>query len=858
MDLLRLTLVTALMFAWALPARAQVLSPGKLTKAHEQIEGLRNCTKCHSSGDRLDENLCRQCHTEIASREQAGSGYHGKVAVKKEDCADCHTDHRGRDFNIIDWGGPRDAFEHSQVGYDLTGAHATTKCRDCHDNRLVKDADIRKLLGEGKAKKTFLGLSQACRTCHFDEHRGQLSKRCGKCHGTKSFRPSIGFRHNRDTKFALTGKHLDVRCSQCHPNRTDSGNANAFPAPKKSVYAKYSGIAFKTCESCHKDPHSGHLGKNCASCHKTSGWFDLTEKADLSFHDKSRYPLRGEHRRVGCADCHGPFPGRKAVFKDMAFATCASADCHVDAHLGQLAYAPAENKTCEPCHTVDGFKPTTYGLAEHARTTYPLKGSHQAVACDDCHPQQGRLAKKFPSKVRKRLVRHERKVLMSTAVFDFEKKNTKRCETCHADIHAAQFDPRTNKAGCTFCHNETSFLDVKFDHNRYSRFKLRAAHAKTDCIECHRLGTLPNGKRGAIYRGVAQDCESCHADTHLGQFTDKSGKTTACNTCHTEQDFKQVLFVHNNPDFSDYPLKGQHNDVDCEKCHPDLKLTRRLKVTQYIDLPRKCEECHEDYHRDDDALKAMVARVDNSGADKSQGLTLCAECHNERTWADVRFEAHDETGFPLRGAHASAMCVRCHDQGFDTKQSHACTSCHTDVHRGELGEQCDTCHGEDDWESNFDVLAHRRTNFPLIGQHAMLPCQECHPSTQVGFAAAAAECDACHLDDYDRTALTFIDHKTAGFSTDCLSCHDPWSFRPAKFPEHDVCFNVSRGSHAGIRCQQCHTALASSVVTGACSTGTASCTGCHTHEESQTASEHVGVPGYDYQDAKCYSCHPFS
>lgn len=865
MDLLRVSLRYALLglvlIAWAPPAYAQILSPGKLTRGHQDIEGLRNCTKCHSSGDRLSNDNCLKCHEEIGSREQAGTGYHGLVATKKKHCEKCHTDHKGREYDIIDWGGPRDQFDHSQVGYDLTGAHATTKCRECHDTRLVKAADIRKLLGEGKAKKTYLGLSDKCRTCHFDEHRGQLSKNCGKCHGTKSFSPSVGFRHNRDTRYALTGKHLKVRCSQCHPRRSGKVAASTFPAPKKQTYSKYSGIKFGSCENCHKDPHDGHLGKNCTKCHQTSSWFDLTEDADLSFHDDTRYPLRGEHRRVGCNDCHGPFPGKKAVYKNMEFATCLTSMCHVDAHLGQFAYAPAKKRTCEPCHTVDGFTPTIYGLARHQKSKYPLKGSHQAVACDECHAEEQKLARKFPSKVRRRLKRQERKVLVSTARFAFNDAATKRCETCHADVHAGQFDPRTNKAGCTFCHNEKSFTDVRFDHNKYSRFDLLGAHTRTECVECHRQGTLPNGKQGTLYRGVARDCASCHTDVHLAQFRDKKGKLEACGTCHRETDFKEVLFVHNNPDFSDFPLKGQHQEVECNQCHLDLALTRKLKVTQYKELPRKCQECHDNYHRDDDTLKEMVSRVENGAApDKKviDSLTECADCHNERGWVDVRFTAHDETGFPLRGAHASTACQRCHDQGFESKQSHACTSCHEDIHQGEFGEQCLGCHTEESWESTFDVFAHRQTNFPLTGQHALIPCQECHPSTQVGFSTASAGCSGCHMDDYEQTALTVIDHKSAGFPTDCQQCHDPWTFKGARFPEHDVCFNVSSGSHAGIGCLQCHTDIAGTTITGTCATGTYDCTGCHTHDAGVTAKQHQGVPGYDYANAKCYSCHPFS
>ena len=70
---------------------------------------------------------------------------------------------------------------------------------------------------------------------------------------------------------------------------------------------------------------------------------------------------------VACADCH-----THGDFKTpVAHALCA--DCHKDAHHGQFA-ARADKGECGACHTVEGFKPSTFTVAAHAATMYPLDG----------------------------------------------------------------------------------------------------------------------------------------------------------------------------------------------------------------------------------------------------------------------------------------------------------------------------------------------------------------------------------------------------------------------------------------------------------------------------------------------------
>ncbi|MBL8955741.1 MAG: cytochrome C, partial [Myxococcaceae bacterium] len=191
----------------------------------------------------------------------------------------------------------------------------------------------------------------------------------------------------------------------------------------------------------------------------------------------------------------------------------------------------------------------------------------------------------------------------------------------------------------------------------------------------------------------------------------------------------------------------------------------------------------------------------------SKGLTRCGACHATSSWAEVRFN-HDKTGFPLAGKHARVDCRGCHTVDFEQPVPRQCAACHRDAHTQDLGARCEGCHDEWSWRSAFNADAHRRTNFPLVGAHSIIACQECHAeSRDRRFARPTVTCAACHAGDLARTAGTAIDHAALGFTQDCQQCHAGFAFTPARFPGHDACFTISFGSHARFSCTDCHTTL---------------------------------------------------
>lgn len=244
---------------------------------------------------------------------------------------------------------------------------------------------------------------------------------------------------------------------------------------------------------------------------------------------------------------------------------------------------------------------------------------------------------------------------------------------------------------------------------------------------------------------------------------------------------------------------------------------------------------------------------------KGGTTTECSHCHATTSWADVRFN-HDRTGFPLDGAHTTVTCKACHVVDFERPLPRSCVGCHRDAHAGDLGSQCESCHDTSTWRSRVDADAHRRTNFPLLGGHAAIPCIECHfEARERRFARATVDCLGCHEQDWARTVGTGIDHQTRGFDTQqCRTCHGSYRFTPALFPQHDDCFAITTGPHAGEACADCHAGgQFGTAAAGTCNTGTLQCTSCHEHlcADMDTLHADLSVAGYQCVDRKCYECH---
>ncbi len=53
------------------------ISPGPLARAHQELEGSLNCTKCHGGRKEAMDVLCVSCHKDIGWLIQQREGLHG-------------------------------------------------------------------------------------------------------------------------------------------------------------------------------------------------------------------------------------------------------------------------------------------------------------------------------------------------------------------------------------------------------------------------------------------------------------------------------------------------------------------------------------------------------------------------------------------------------------------------------------------------------------------------------------------------------------------------------------------------------------------------------------------------------------
>ncbi|MBM4345796.1 MAG: hypothetical protein FJ100_20690 [Deltaproteobacteria bacterium] len=133
---------------------------------------------------------------------------------------------------------PADRFDHGRTRFALTGGHAKPACEACH----FRPAPGRPVV--------FAGSAQQCTDCHADRHEGQFQTteprlHCGDCHKDSVSFKIARFDHTK-TRFALDGRHQEVACARCHPDRVG-------PQGKATPFYRVGRMA---CEDCHKNPHN--------------------------------------------------------------------------------------------------------------------------------------------------------------------------------------------------------------------------------------------------------------------------------------------------------------------------------------------------------------------------------------------------------------------------------------------------------------------------------------------------------------------------------------------------------------------------------------------------------------------------
>jgi hypothetical protein len=370
------------------------------------------------------------------------------------------------------------------------------------------------------------------------------------------------------------------------------------------------------------------------------------------------------------------------------------------------------------------------------------------------------------------------------------------CLDCHKEIAADRRsikrlhgrEPNTVTQECKLCHTDHKGrsadvlqLDRDTIDHAFTNFELKGAHATVRCDGCH--------VKPAKFREAPVTCIGCHkaSDPHKGRLGEH------CADCHTEDTWLRVKpYDHDKTKFK---LDGAHKDVACAGCH-----TGEL----YKDLGTGCVACH----------RLQDVHATRYGA-------KCETCHDLQKWKTIHFDHDKDTKYPLRGKHPKVECDLCHTgKLYGVKLATTCLSCHKDddVHKNQLGGRCEQCHDETDWHKKV-TFNHDVSRLPLIGRHAIVPCEECHASQS--FKKTSLVCGECHKDTVHEGRL----------GPNCGSCHNPNGWTRWRFNHTTQTKYQLTGKHEDLSCEACHTDRKPTKLTLP-----TACTACHNRDDAHQGS----------------------
>lgn len=705
--------------------------------------GSLTCAKCHApkgrgseiySFPKLKTKACLTCH----------SDHHKDNLSPKFRNGNCTSCHNQSTWNIS-------KFNHKITGFVLKEKHSRVECAACHKQS-------RKI---PLSKYKFAGLSQNCASCHEDYHgygrdRGRKLgplNNCSQCHTERGWAASANFNHNTQTLFPIEGRHRRNACFQCHTTKS-KGKVKGKPHERRKY--RFNNLVSRSCETCHKSPHSSSFhakfkGLKCENCHSPESWSIMNStnsisKGNRNFHDKTRFPLTGQHRQQSCDSCHKVNGKDRFKFPNAEKGFCIN--CHESVHRRQFT-PKFLAKGCGDCHTTSNF--TTRKPFDHNQTGFKLTGAHRKFAktCNKCHvPSRNRLPTSPPK------VAH---------IFKFAHSKKGYCESCHLNVHKNQFSQSLNqKSSCSDCHTTTSFKRrLPFNHN-YTRFRITGKHLaiRKNCFKCHiptkaKLPTRPPKVAHQFQFPEASKnfCEACHRNEHKDMFSQKF-YSKACISCHKTQGWEKLKpFNHNQTRF---PRRYKHKQVECKECH--IRTLRRFTEGRKAKKGRfkllgstkkSCSYCHQDPHR----------------GGRGQ---VCSKCHTEAGWLQTE-------GFHknvhLNGVHLVLNCDQCHlDNKVLRGGTDDCLICHgkDDPHNGAL-QDCNSCHSQTVWEATY--FTHDLTQFPLRGVHRLTDCRSCH--NQGNYQLLPTDCVGCHATD--ASTVTSPNHSDPRFQA-CEQCHNTFNF----------------------------------------------------------------------------------
>ncbi len=720
-------------------------------KTRYPLQGMHQnvaCMQCHTKPVFTNVgSKCADCHADIHRRQMGAA------------CETCHT--------VKGWDVSLQAVQNHQNRFPLMGAHAALDCQACH---------------KGAAVGQYMGLSTQCYSCHARDYQqtanpnhvlGKFPTTCEQCHGMDNWF-NAKFDHAA-VGFPLTGAHATLQCVQCHVNN----NYNLTSANT-------------VCVSCHLNDYNTAVSPvnhvqagfptTCQTCHDTVAWTD--GKFD---HSTTGWALTGAHATVACTQCH--------INSNYKLTNTACVSCHLkdfQATTNPNHVQQGFAQTCESCHNTAAWQPAQF---DHSKSGFPLTGAHATTPCAQCHVNNNY-------------------TITNTA-----------CVSCHQNDYNTAVSPVNHiqlgfPTTCQNCHDTVSWLNGKFDHST-TGWALTGTHATTPCAQCHINNNYSLTSANTV-------CVSCHLNDYNTAVSPvnhvQAAFPTTCDTCHDTVVWTDGKFDHST---TGWALTGTHATTPCTQCHVNnnYKLTNTACVschqTDYNNavspvnhvaagFPTTCDSCHDTVVWTDGkfnhtttgfaltgahaTLQCTQCHVNNNYKLSSTACvtchqtdynnartpvdhvtlgfpTACDMCHDTVAWTDATFN-HNNTPFPLTGAHTTVPCANCHVNNNYTTVPTDCYSCHKADYQGTTNPNhtaagfpttCQTCHTTTSWAG----ATFNHTWFPTNHGNAQGVCSTCHTNSS---NYAVFTCTNCHTQ-----ATTTQQHQGVNNfvwnSTNCYQCH---------------------------------------------------------------------------------------
>jgi hypothetical protein len=449
----------------------QIFSPGKLSAKskegvtlgsyHSHSEFEKKCELCHQPLTSDLATKCLECHVDINSEIQLKEGVHGALVAPRE-CIACHHDHNGLDFDptvtaryLYDHSLTRFKLLHHQIDYSAV----PISCEACHTG------------------SEFIFNEITCKTCHekqdlqfMTQHTSDFPLACLDCHD--GLDAMVNFDHTT-TGFNLAGKHLEIRCAECHTGGKFKGTPTA-------------------CIGCHQEPdiHLGLFKGSCATCHNTNSWspatfensiFDHTQQSgfSLKLHGKDY-----QGQPINCITCH------QSDINKSDIGVCIT--CHSNHDQEFMAKHEAQfGQDCLSCH--DGFD--RMHDFDHSKV-FALDGRHADITCEKCHVDQN-----FTSVSAKCVDCHAEPEIHAGS-FGLD------CQYCHVTdawtpaqlkMHMFPLDHGSDTiSDCQLCHTETYAVYTCYGCHEHQQNEIETKHLEVgipqekinECAACHPTGLV--------------------------------------------------------------------------------------------------------------------------------------------------------------------------------------------------------------------------------------------------------------------------------------------------------------------------------------------------------------------------------